>query len=96
MDNESITQCALAFCDAVSAAGYQTVIYFNRSLGYFSYDLSAVKDHLFWLAEYGEAPSFIYDYRLWQYTDNGAVDGVEGKVDLNISITDFSESESVG
>ena len=96
LDNETITDCALGFCDTVAEAGYPSVIYFNRSLGYFSYDLSKVRNHYFWLAEYGASPSFIYDFRIWQYTDAGTVDGISGIVDINISITDFSESESVG
>ncbi len=96
LDNETITKCACAFCDKIAAAGYDTVVYFNRSLGYFSYDLSLVKNHYFWLAEYGGTPSFIYDFRIWQYTKTGSVSGITGDVDLNISITDFSEKESVG
>ena len=96
LDNEMITKCACAFCDKIAAAGYDTVVYFNRSLGYFSYDLSLVKNHYFWLAEYGGTPSFIYDFRIWQYTKTGSVSGITGDVDLNISITDFSEKESVG
>ena len=96
LDNETISQCALAFCERVAKAGYHSSIYFNCALGYFSYDLSLVKDHHFWLAEYKDAPSFIYDFRIWQYTDAGTVEGVSTKVDLNISLTDFSDEESVG
>lgn len=96
LDNETITQCALAFCERISQAGYQSTIYFNCALGYFSYDLSLVKNHYFWLAEYKDAPSFIYDFRIWQYTQEGAVAGVNTKVDMNISLTDFSDEESVG
>ena len=96
VDNETITRCAVSFCDRISQAGYTPVIYFNRSLGYFSFDLSLVKDYDFWLAEYGEAPSFIYNYHIWQYTKSGSVAGIEGNVDLNISLKDYSQSESVG
>ncbi len=96
LDNETITQCAVRFCDKISAAGYTPVIYFNRSLGYFNYDLSMIKDYHFWLAEYKGAPSFIYDYKLWQYSKDGTVNGIDGSVDLNISIQDYSEKESVG
>jgi len=96
VDNETVTQCAAAFCDRIAQAGYVPIIYFNRSLGYFSYDLSVLKDYDFWLAEYGEAPSFIYNYKIWQYTKDGSVAGISGSVDINISLTDFSKSESVG
>ena len=93
LDNETITQCALAFCNKIEQAGHTAIIYFNRSLGYFSYNLSEIKDYHFWLAEYNDVPSFIYDYKIWQYTEKGTVAGIDGEVDLNISITDFSVSD---
>lgn len=96
LDNETITNCAAAFCEKIKNAGYESIIYFNRSLGYFSYDLSKVNGYHFWLAEYKDTPSFIYNYKLWQYSREGTVDGIEGIVDLNISITDFSKTGSLG
>ncbi len=93
LDNETITQIALAFCNKIASAGFTPIIYFNRSLGYFSYDLSEIKDYHFWLAEYYDAPSFIYDYKIWQYTEKGTVNGIEGSVDLNLSIIDFSNQK---
>ena len=96
LDNETITECAVRFCDKISTAGYTPVIYFNRSQGYFSYDLSLIKDYHFWLAEYDTAPSFIYDYKIWQYSKTGSVDGISGEVDMNIFIQDYTNTESVG
>lgn len=92
MTSESITLCAKAFCETVSQAGYIPVIYFSRETGYFSYDLTLVKDIGFWLAEYNESPSFYYNYKMWQYSKSGTVDGIDGAVDMNISIVDFSDS----
>ena len=77
---------AKAFCDAVSQAGYQAVIYFNREHGYFGLQLSLLSAYQFWYAEYADRPSFIYDYWIWQYTEEGKVNGIAGNVDLNIAI----------
>ena len=96
LDNETVTACAAAFCDEVLRAGYEPIIYFNRSLGYFSYDLSALSSAHFWIAEYTEAPAFIYNYKLWQYTREGEVAGIEGVVDLNVSVSDFSGEHALG
>ncbi len=90
LDNETITQCALRFCNKMESAGYRPIIYFSLDIGYFSYDLSILKNHHFWLAEYKDTPSFIYNYRIWQYTEKGSVDGIAGNVDMNIAITNFS------
>ena len=86
MEGAQITSFAKAYCDAITAAGYQAVIYFNREHGYFNYELSQITDYHFWYAEYADLPSFIYDYKMWQYTEEGKVNGIEGNVDLNIAL----------
>ena len=96
MTTSQITACANAFCSVIENAGYETVIYFNRELGYFNYDLSKINNYHFWLAEYFSTPSFYYDYKIWQYTDKGSVDGINGSVDLNISLVDYSSKGVVG
>ena len=92
MTSEDITVCAKAFCEAIKSAGKVPVIYFNCETGYFNYDLPQVKDYDFWLAEYYDTPSFYYNYKMWQYSKTGSVDGISGDVDMNISIVDFSGS----
>ena len=92
LSNETISACAAAFCDEIAAAGYQPLIYFNRELGYFSFDLSVVKDYHFWVAEYVSAPSFVYDYKIWQYSKSGTVAGIDGGVDMNICLYDFAHA----
>jgi GH25 family lysozyme M1 (1,4-beta-N-acetylmuramidase) len=86
IDTELVTSFAKAFCDAMSQAGYQAVIYFNREHGYFGLQLSLLSAYHFWYAEYADMPSFIYDYRIWQYTEEGKVNGISGNVDLNIAL----------
>lgn len=91
MTGLQITECAKAFCDRISSAGYTSVIYFNCEIGYFEYDLSQLTDYDFWLAEYGRYPSFLYDYKMWQYTADGTVSGISGAVDINVSLVDYAE-----
>lgn len=91
MTTEQISDCAVAFCNTISEKGYDVLVYFNRELGYFNYDLSRVNQYHFWLAEYLSTPTFIYDYKIWQYSKEGSVAGIEGTVDLNISVYDYSD-----
>ena len=37
-----------------------------------------------WFAFYDETIYFPYEIEMWQYTEKGKVDGIEGEVDLNI------------
>ncbi len=79
-----VTNCAGVFCDVVSQAGYEPMIYFNQDVGYLTYQLDQLDDYHFWLAEYNKIPSFYYHFDLWQYTHRGSVPGIEGSVDLNL------------
>lgn len=86
LGGEIITDCALAFCEALQTRGYDTGVYFYRNLGYFSYDLSRLSHLTWWAAALNDYPDFYYEHFLWQnaVTGPGSVDGVEGEVDRNM------------
>ncbi len=86
LDRATVTAMADAFCQTVEQAGHSPMIYFNQYIGYLLYDLEGVVQYPFWLAQYSATPGFYYDFQMWQYTDAGRVDGVTGKVDLNLRI----------
>ncbi len=93
----TITACATAFCQTIEEAGYLPMVYFNPVSGYLQLDLEQFLDWPFWLANYTEdweATSFRYHYEIWQYASDGTVDGIEGNVDLNLCLTDFSVWET--
>lgn len=79
-----LTSCAKAFCETIEEAGYRAGIYFNQAYGYQQFNLLSLKDYIFWLAQYEEVPTFVYNFQMLQYTNNGTVPGIEGPVDLNI------------
>ena len=86
LDTDTLCRCALAFCELVEEAGYTPMIYLTSYAGYVKYDLSRVMDYPFWFAEYDKAaPTFYYHFQMWQYTSKGKVDGIEGRVDMNIT-----------
>lgn len=86
LDCATVTAMANTFCQTVEQAGYSPMIYFNQYIGYLLYDLEDVVQYPFWLAQYSATPGFYYNFQMWQYTDAAQVDGVEGKVDLNLRI----------
>ena len=85
-----LTSIAEAFCDAINEAGYKSIVYANAGQMFVMYDFETMKNYDFWLADYREFPTMYYNYDMWQYATDGAVDGIEGEVDLNISFTDFA------
>lgn len=77
-----------AFCAAVKKAGYTPLVYANKS------DFSSLIDgksigssYKVWLANYTTKTTYSNTYEYWQYTSNGKVDGITGKVDCNFWYT---------
>ncbi|MGE4353099.1 MAG: glycoside hydrolase family 25 protein [Oscillospiraceae bacterium] len=94
LSGETLTDCAIAFCQTVEDAGYDASVYFYRHLGYYDYELGRLADYDFWVGAPGEAPDFYYRYRLWQYSYTGSVPGIEGEVDLNLMFQEQPDAQT--
>jgi len=88
---EQITNNCIAFCEKIKEAGYTPMIYANKRWFLTRLDLTRLTDYDLWHAAYIDAPDTPYLYTIWQYTDSGKVDGINGSVDLNISFIDYSK-----
>ena len=84
VDSKIITGCVAAFCERIREAGYTPMLYFNKYCGYAKVDLRDLNRYNFWLAEYNDDPSFLYDFQFWQYSDKGRVAGISGNVDMDL------------
>jgi lysozyme len=85
--SETLTACALKFCQTVKAAGYEPGVYFYTNTGYYGYELAQLTDYVFWLSEPGDSPDFYYAHSIWQYSFKGTVDGISGSTDLDMYFT---------
>lgn len=88
----TVTACARVFCQMVEDAGYTAMTYGSPSKVGTDLDLSQLAEYPFWLAHYttGWRPtSFRYHYDMWQYSSHGSVDGISGRVDLDICLVDW-------
>lgn len=90
MDRETLTACALAFCEKISAAGYTPMIYANPDIARNFLDLWQLQGYPFWLALYSDTMDYPYEMDYWQYTSTGTVPGIQGNVDINLQFTSGS------
>lgn len=88
-----LTDCAIAFCEEISGAGYTPGIYMYRYLGYYSYDLARVSDYTIWMGAIGDYPDFYYSHDIWQYSISGQIDGISTDVDLNLRFIPIISAE---
>lgn len=84
LDNTVLTDCALAFCETIAAAGYTPMIYIYSDLAYTRYELDRLTAYDWWYAGYSDTPEFYYHFRIWQYSSSGTVNGVEERTDMNL------------
>ena len=94
MTVDNLADACISFCERVKSAGYTPMIYQNKNTTMFKLDLPKLQDYDFWLAEYGDKPTYYYDYQMWQYSSTGKVPGINGEVDMNISFKDYSTTKN--
>lgn len=84
VDARTLTDCAIAFCEEIESAGYDSMIYFNPEQSRYDMNLEELVDYGFWLAMYSEYMTYEYKIDMWQYTKEGSVPGITGNVDINL------------
>lgn len=84
MAGEAITDCAVAFCRVIEEAGFTPGVYFNRHMGYYSFDLARLQNCQLWFAAPGNYPDFHFAHTMWQYTFTGQIPGIDADVDLDL------------
>lgn len=79
---EQATAIVNAFSEASKEAGYEPMVYANKSM--LTYDLNAEDITCkVWLANYTYQTSYTGDYDYWQYRSDGIIDGISGYVDCD-------------
>lgn len=88
-NGDQVTGFIQTFLKKIKTVGYKTAFYADKKMGYERLDLSRLTEHDMWYAEYQPAPSFYYDYKMWQYTKDGEVPGISKPVPITISLKEY-------
>lgn len=88
---EQRTEFARLFCETVKNAGYRPMIYYNTEMGALMLQLAPLEEYDKWFAAYSDTFYYPYEYKVWQYSQSGTVQGIQGAVDLNISFAPLWE-----
>ncbi len=84
LDAVTRTAVCTAFCKTIENAGLEAGVYSSRYWYYNNINVAELEDYHIWLAEYRDTPLYTGSYEMWQYTSSGSVNGIEGRVDLDI------------
>ena len=84
---EEWTQGVRAFCAKIKKAGYEPVIYANTAAFHMLLNMAELEEYDKWIADYGDYLYFPYKFKCWQYSLKGTVNGIEGDVALDLSVS---------
>ncbi|MDD5826999.1 MAG: RICIN domain-containing protein [Bacilli bacterium] len=97
LGKERLTNIASTFCENIEANGYNCGIYANKSWLTNYLDTNNLKNkYNIWLAEWqtkltnhnqalSSSPTYNQaSYKLWQFSENGKIDGIKTNVDLDL------------
>ena len=78
-----------AFLERVEAAGYFVGLYGSAS-SLVTHTADDIKSrYTIWLAHWVDKTNYTGAYGIWQHSEKGSVDGINGNVDLDIGYKDF-------
>ena len=83
-----------AYKDIIEDAGYKFVLYANTNWLNNQIDMNQLTDVDVWVARYrsfglGHGYTGPGNVVMWQYTSSGSVDGIAGKVDMDVSYKNY-------
>lgn len=90
LTREEKSNLALVFLDALKNVGYKGIIYGNKEWLIKEINLSTVGAYDIWLSQEGEKPDYPYKYSMWQYTQSGTIDGINGDANLDICFINYA------
>jgi len=81
--NKTLVDICITFCEIIRKNGYNVGIYANLDWLYNKLNDSRLDIYNKWVAQWNDVCTYNKDYVMWQYTDKGVVEGINGYVDMN-------------
>ncbi len=81
LNKTKMTNIALAFCNTIKNAGYDAMVYANKTFLNTNLNHETIENagYEIWLAHYTTNTNYTGEYRIWQYTSSGTIPGISNK-----------------
>lgn len=86
---ETLIQMCESFCSKIEDSGYYVGIYSNLAMLETKLNSPRLDKYDKWVAQWGPNVTYKKPFGMWQYTSDGKVKGINGRVDLNIAFYDY-------
>lgn len=87
LGNTLRTNIVKTFCDMIENAGYWAGIYANKSWLTSKLNMNELNVYTVWVAQWANTNTYKGPYAMWQYTSDGSVNGISGRVDMNYQVS---------
>ena len=81
--NNTLVEMCITFCEIMKDNGYKTGVYANLNWLMNQLNDSRLDIYDKWVAQWNSTCDYTKKYIMWQYTSDGTVEGIEGRVDMN-------------
>lgn len=91
ISDEQLNKNVTAFCEVIRQAGYYPMVYADQNFAEYKLDFSELP-YDYWMACYRDTNTtfaLYVPFVMWQYTSSGTVPGIEGHVDMDVSLVDY-------
>ena len=89
LGNTLRTNIVKTFCDMIEDAGYWAGIYANKSWLTSKLNMNELNVYTVWVAQWSNTNTYKGSYAMWQYTSDGSVNGISGRVDMNYQVKEL-------
>lgn len=85
-----LTNQAIEYCKILEQNGIKSGIYASKDWFKNKLDINKLEKYKIWLAEWNgkKEPTVSFKVDLWQYSDKGQINGINGHVDLDLCLCD--------
>lgn len=90
-----LTNYVYNICERIEKAGYFTGIYASKNWLETKLDMNKLNRFTVWLAQWSSNPTYQGSYGLWQYTSDGSINGISGRVDMNYQLKELGGSLNI-
>lgn len=91
LGKQRLTDLVLAFCKVLRDAGYYPMLYSNLNWLYNLLDDSKLQGIDHWVAQWNSKCTYKGTVCIWQHSAKGAVSGISGDVDMDISYVNYPQ-----
>lgn len=87
--NEMLADMCVTFCNKLEEAGYYVGIYSNKAFLESRLNSDKLNRYDKWLAQWSSVATYTKPFGMWQYTNDGSVPGIAGRVDKDIAYLNY-------